>query len=195
MSRTAELTRRTYPISTSYPHAITGHRQRASLALLLIAGIDTTWSSIGSSLWHFASHREDRRRLAAEPELFSTAIEEMLRLHAPVSVGRIAMEDVEHGETTMKRGERLVINFPAANRDPEVFENPDEAVLDRQKNRHIAFGIGIHRCAGSNLARMEMEVALKTWFARIPEFELTDAEAVVWAPGQVRGARKVPVRF
>ena len=163
--------------------------------LTLIAGIDTTWSSIGSSLWHFASHPEDRRRLAAEPELFSTAIEEMLRLHAPVSVGRIAMEDVEHGEATVKQGERLVINFPAANRDPEVFENPDEAVLDRQKNRHIAFGIGIHRCAGSNLARMEMEVALKTWFARIPEFELTDAEAVVWAPGQVRGARKVPVRF
>jgi cytochrome P450 len=163
--------------------------------LTLIAGIDTTWSSIGSSMWHFASHPEDRRRLAAEPELFSTAIEEMLRLHAPVSVGRIAMEDVEHGETTMKRGERLVINFPAANRDPEVFENPDEAVLDRQKNRHIAFGIGIHRCAGSNLARMEMEVALKTWFARIPEFELTDPDAVVWAPGQVRGARKVPVRF
>jgi cytochrome P450 len=110
-------------------------------------------------------------------------------------VGRIAMENVEHGEATVKQGERLVINFPAANRDPEVFENPDEAVLDRQKNRHIAFGIGIHRCAGSNLARMEMEVALKTWFARIPEFELTDAEAVVWAPGQVRGARKVPVRF
>ena len=163
--------------------------------LTLIAGIDTTWSSIGSSLWHFASHPEDRRRLAGEPELFATAIEEMLRLHAPVSVGRIAMEDVEHGDATMKRGERLVINFPAANRDPAVFEDPDVAVLDRQKNRHIAFGIGVHRCAGSNLARMEMEVALKTWFKRIPEFELTDPDAVTWAPGQVRGARRVPVKF
>ncbi len=161
--------------------------------LTLIAGIDTTWSSIASSMLHFATHPEDRRRLAADPSLFPTAIEEMLRLHSPVSVGRIAMEDVAHNDATIKRGERLVINFPAANRDPAMFENPDEAVIDRQKNRHIAFGIGIHRCAGSNLARMEME--LKTWFARIPEFELSDPDAVTWAAGQVRGARNVPVRF
>ena len=163
--------------------------------LTLMAGIDTTWSSIGSSMLHFATHPEDRRRLATEPELLSTAIEEMLRLHAPVSVGRVAMEDVDHNDATIKRGERLVINFPAANRDPAVFENPDEAVIDRERNRHIAFGIGIHRCAGSNLARMEMEVALKTWFDRIPEFELRDPDGVTWAAGQVRGARNVPVRF
>ena len=163
--------------------------------LTLIAGIDTTWSSIGSSMLHFATHPEDRRRLADKPELFSTAVEEMLRLHSPVSVGRIAMEDVEYGGSTIKKGERLMINFPAANRDPAVFENPDEAVIDRQRNRHIAFGIGIHRCSGSNLARMEMEVALKTWFKRIPEFELSDPNSVAWAPGQVRGARVVPVRF
>ena len=163
--------------------------------LTLAAGIDTTWSSIGSSMLHFATHPEDRRRLVREPELFATAIEEMLRLHAPVSVGRVAMEDVEHNDATIKRGDRLVINFPAANRDPAVFDNPDEAILDRERNRHIAFGIGVHRCAGSNLARMEMEVALKTWFERIPEFELTDPDAVTWAAGQVRGARNVPVRF
>jgi cytochrome P450 len=163
--------------------------------LTLAAGIDTTWSSIGSSLLHFATHPSDRRRLAAEPGLFPTAIEEMLRLHAPVSVGRIAMEDVDHKGTTIKRGERLVLNFPAANRDPEVFECPDEAVIDRQKNRHVAFGVGVHRCAGSNLARLEMEVALQTWFKRIPEFELSDPDGVTWAAGQVRGARNVPVRF
>jgi len=163
--------------------------------LTLIAGIDTTWSSIGSSMLHFATHPADRRRLVAEPQLFPAAVEEMLRLHSPVSVGRIAMEDVDHKNSTIKKGERLVINFPAANRDPAMFENPDEAIIDRQNNRHIAFGIGIHRCSGSNLARMEMEVALKTWFKRIPEFELRDPNAVAWAPGQVRGARVVPVRF
>ncbi len=163
--------------------------------LLLTAGIDTTWSSIGTSLWHFATHPDDRRRLAGEPDLWPTAIEEMLRLHAPVSIARIAMEDVEHDDTNFARGDRLMLNLPAANRDPDVFECPDEAVLDRRKNRHVAFGIGIHRCAGSNLARMEMEVALQTWFERIPEFELTDPDAVTWAAGQVRGARNVPVRF
>ena len=68
-------------------------------------------------------------------------------------------------------------------------------VLDRQRNRHIAFGLGIHRCAGSNLARMELQVALGTWFARIGEFELADPDAVTWAGGQVRGPRTVPVRF
>lgn len=163
--------------------------------LLLVAGIDTTWSSIGSSLLHFASHADHRRRMVAEPELFPTAIEELLRFYAPVSVGRIAMEDFDFNGVCIKRGERLMINFPAANRDPEKFERADEVVLDRQKNRHIAFGIGVHRCAGSNLARMEMEVALKTWFRRIPEFELSDPDAVTWAGGQIRGARTVPVTF
>ena len=163
--------------------------------LLLIAGIDTTWSSLGSSLLHFATHEDDRRRLAADPDLFPTAIEEMLRFHAPVSVGRVAMEDMEYEGHSIKRGERMMINLPAACRDPEVFERPDEVLIDRQKNRHIAFGIGIHRCAGSNLARMEMDVALRTWFKRIPEFTLTDPERVAWAPGQVRGARCVPIQF
>jgi len=163
--------------------------------LLLVAGIDTTWSSLGSSLLHFASHADDRRRLAAEPELWPTAVEELLCFYAPVSVGRIAMENTEFEGVTFKRGERLMLNFPAANRDPEAFERPDECLLDRERNRHLAFGIGVHRCAGSNLARMEMQVALQAWFERIPEFELSDPDKVTWAAGQVRGARNVPVTF
>jgi cytochrome P450 len=163
--------------------------------LLLIAGIDTTWSSIGSSMFHFATNEADRRRVAAEPELMKTAIEELLRFYAPVSVGRIAMEDMEHRNASIKRGQRLMINYPAMNRDPNAFEQADEVVLDRERNRHFAFGVGVHRCAGSNLARMEMEVALCVWFERIPEFWLTDPDKVTWAPGQVRGARNVPVAF
>jgi cytochrome P450 len=92
-------------------------------------------------------------------------------------------------------GERVLLNFPAANHDPAVFENPDEIVIDRQHNRHIAFGVGIHRCAGSNLARMEMDVSLRVWFERMPEFELSAPEQVTWAGGQVRGPRSVPVVF
>jgi hypothetical protein len=72
---------------------------------------------------------------------------------------------------------------------------PDEADIGREKNRLVAFGVSIHRCAGSNLARLEMEVAFSVWFARIPEFELSHPEAVTWSAGQVRGARTVPVRF
>ena len=163
--------------------------------LLLVAGIDTTWSSISSSLLHFATHPEDRARMRAEPELWPAAVEEMLRFYAPVTMARKVTEPVEIGGVEMTPGDKVLLNFPAANRDPAAFERPDEVVLDRKRNRHIAFGVGIHRCAGSNLARMEMQVALRTWFDRIGEFELTDPDAVVWAGGQVRGPRTVPVRF
>jgi cytochrome P450 len=87
------------------------------------------------------------------------------------------------------------MNFPAANRDPAVFDRADEVVIDRQHNRHIAFGAGIHRCDGSNLARLEMNVALEEWLAAIPEYELAEPRAVTWAGGQVRGPRTLPVAF
>ena len=164
-------------------------------ALTLIAGVDTTWSGIGSALWHLATHEGDRRRLAAEPELMPTAIEELLRAYSPVTMAREVNEDITVAGCPMKAGDRVLMNFPAANRDPDVFDRPDEVVLDRAVNRHLAFGVGIHRCAGSNLARMELTVALETWLARIPEFRLAEGAEVTWAGGQVRGPRTLPVVF
>lgn len=164
-------------------------------ALLLIAGIDTTWSSIGSTMWHLATHPADRRRLIAEPELLPTAIEEFLRAYSPVTMARRLTNDVEFGGCPMKAGDRILMNFPAANRDPEVFPDADKVILDRQHNRHVAFGAGIHRCAGSNLARMEIRVAVQEWLARIPDFEVTDPADVTWAGGQVRGPRSIPIRI
>lgn len=163
--------------------------------LLLVAGIDTTWSSIGSALWHFSTHAEHRHRLANDPDILPRAIEELLRFYSPVTMARIATEEIQVGDVTFQPGDRVLMNFPAANHDPEAFDRPDEVVLDRERNRHIAFGVGIHRCAGSNLARMEMDVALRVWFERIPEFTLSDPEAVTWAGGQVRGPRSIPVTF
>jgi cytochrome P450 len=163
--------------------------------LLLVAGIDTTWSSIGSALWHLACHPDDRRRLAEDPSLIPTAVEELLRAYSPVTMARIVSQEVEVGGRTLRPGERVLLPFPAANRDPDVFERADEVVIDRARNRHIAFGVGIHRCAGSNLARMEMRVALEEWLARVPEFRLDDPDAVTWAGGQVRGPRHLPVVF
>ena len=162
-------------------------------ALLLIAGIDTTWSSIGSTMWHLATHPDDRARLIAEPELMPTAIEEFLRAYAPVTMARRLVEDTEYKGCPIRAGERILMNFPAANRDPEVFEDADQVILDRQQNRHLAFGAGIHRCAGSNLARMELRVAVEEWLARMPEFELVDPALVTWAGGQVRGPRSIPI--
>lgn len=161
--------------------------------LTLIAGIDTTWSAIGSALWHLATHDDDRERLVAQPELMTTAVEEFLRAYSPVTMARVVTEDVTFQGCPMRQGDKVLMNFPAANRDPEAFDRADEVVLDRATNRHVAFGLGIHRCAGSNLARMELRVAVEEWLARIPSFHLEDAQPVLWAGGQVRGPRELPV--
>jgi len=165
------------------------------VALTLIAGVDTTWSSIGSAMLHLATHPDDVQRLIDEPEIMPLAIEELLRAYSPVTMARITVEDIEVAGCPMKGGDKVLMNFPGANRDPDVFENPDDVVLDRAQNRHVAFGAGIHRCAGSNLARMELRVAVEEWIKRIPSFRLADNAEVTWAGGQVRGPRRVPVVF
>jgi cytochrome P450 len=164
-------------------------------ALVLIAGVDTTWSAIGSSLWHLASHPDDLKRMVAEPELMPLALEELLRAYSPVTMARLVTQDYEYGGCPMKEGDKVLMNFPAANRDPEAFDHPDEVLLDRAHNRHVAFGSGIHRCAGSNLARMELQVALEEWLGRIPSFSLEEGKDIAWAGGQVRGPRILPVVF
>jgi cytochrome P450 len=153
-------------------------RLLGTLRLLLIAGIDTTWSAIGASLWHLATHPQDAARLAAEPGLMDTAVEEVLRAYAPVTMAREVIKEVEVGGCRMKPGHMVLLSFPAANRDPEMFPDADKVVLDRAENRHTAFGLGIHRCIGSNLARMELRVALEEWLRRIPRFRLEDPMAV-----------------
>lgn len=163
--------------------------------LLLLAGIDTTWSAIGAALLHLATHPDDRRRLRDEPAIIDAATEEFLRAFAPVTMAREVAVDTTVGGCPMRAGERLLLPFPSGNRDDAVFDRPDEIVLDRSPNRHFTFGVGIHRCLGSNLARMELRVALQAWIDRIPEFSLTDHDAVSWSAGQVRGPRALPFRF
>ncbi len=179
---------------------VAGHRLSpehvfGTMILILVAGIDTTWSAIGASLWHLATHPEDLARLAGEPDLMATAVEEFLRFYAPVSMARLVKEDVDYVGCAMKRDDWILLGFPAANRDPAAFPDADRFVIDRRENRHLAFGLGIHRCAGSNLARLELRVALEEFLARYPRFELADAAGVTWAPGQVRGPRHLPLRL
>ncbi|MBM3717586.1 MAG: cytochrome P450 [Actinobacteria bacterium] len=164
------------------------------VTLILIAGIDTTWSGIGNSIWHLATNAVDRRRLAANPDMIPVAVEEFLRAYAPVTMARLVTEDHEFHGVQMKQHDWVLLPFPAANRDPEQFENPTEVVIDREVNRHSAFGLGIHRCIGSNLARLEMNVAVKVFLERFPDFELVTDEETVWSTGQVRGPRRLPVR-
>jgi cytochrome P450 len=168
-----------------------------TLVLLLIAGIDTTWSAIGSSLWHLATHPGDRLRLAADPALVPTAVEELLRAYAPVTMARFVTRDHDFHGHAMKAGDWVLLPFPAANRDPAAFDRADDVIIDRAENRHAAFGLGIHRCVGSNLARLELRVAIEELLAVVPHFELADpsGESVVWSVGQVRGPRRLPLRI
>jgi cytochrome P450 len=166
-----------------------------SLRLLLIAGIDTTWSAIGASLWHLANTSADRERLKREPALMPTAVEELLRAYSPVTMAREVIKETTISGCPVKPGNMVLLSFPAANRDPAMFPDADKVVLDRKENRHAAFGLGIHRCVGSNLARMEMTVAIEEWLKRIPDFRLDPAGRVTWSEGTVRGPRRLPVLF
>jgi cytochrome P450 len=160
--------------------------------LLLIAGIDTTWSAIGSSLWHLATNPDDLERLTADPSLMMFAVEEFLRAYAPVTMARLVKDDYDFHGCPMKAHEWVLLPFPAANRDPAFFDRAGEFVIDRAENRHAAFGLGIHRCIGSNLARLEVRVAVERFVRRFPRFELSGD--VTWSQGQIRGPRVLPVR-
>ncbi len=164
-----------------------------TIILLLIAGIDTTWSSIGSSIWHLAQHPEDTERLVEDPDVMTFALEEFLRAYAPVTMARMVAEDHDFHGCPMQKDDWVLLPFPAANRDPKQFEDPDTFVIDRERNRHAAFGLGIHRCLGSNLARLELKVAIEEFVARFPRFEL--AGDVGWSVGQIRGPRQLPLRI
>jgi cytochrome P450 len=166
-----------------------------TMVLLLIAGIDTSWSAIGASLWHLAKNPADRERLVAESRLLPTAVEEFLRAYAPVTMARLVKDDMNWNGVDMKAEDWILLSFPAANRDPAQFERANEVIIDREVNRHAAFGLGIHRCVGSHLARMELRVALEVWLERIPDFSLADPDAVTWSTGQIRGPRHLPLRI
>lgn len=163
------------------------------IILLLVAGIDTTWSAIGSSLWHLAQHPEDTQRLLDDTDVMTFALEEFLRAYAPVTMARLVAQDNDFHGCPMKKDDWVLLPFPAANHDPLKFEDPDTFIVDRQENRHAAFGLGIHRCLGSNLARLELKVAIEEFIARFPKFEL--AGDVTWSIGQIRGPRVLPVRI
>ena len=183
------LTLQTYPDGRQF----TDNHVLGTVQLLLVAGIDTTWSGIGSCLWHLAKTPEDRRRLVQEPTLMPAAIEEFLRAYSPVTMAREVAKEAEINGCTFKPGQMVMLSFPAANRDPAMFADADKVVIDRKENRHAAFGLGIHRCVGSNLARLEMTVAVAELLKRIPEFGL--AGEVTWSEGTVRGPRKLPIKF
>lgn len=141
--------------------------------LLFLGGLDTTAWAIRSSLWYLAQHQDDQDRLRTDPDLLPMAAEEFLRTLSPVqAMARTCTRDTVVSGQEIRAGDRVALVFGAGNRDPEIYDDPDQVVLDREDNRHLAFGAGIHRCAGSNLGRQEMVIALEEFLSAVPRFSL-----------------------
>jgi cytochrome P450 len=163
--------------------------------LFLIAGLDTVTSTLDCMFAYLAQHPEQRQQLIDDPSLIPSAIEELLRWETPVmGVARVAVQETELGGCPIQKGAQVMIMLGSANTDEAEFEDADVVRFDREVNRHLAFGGGIHRCLGSHLARMELRVALREWHRRIPEYSVEDGHTLVYTPA-IRSIEHFPMRF
>lgn len=161
--------------------------------LLFLAGLDTVASSLGLHFLHFAQRPDLRSQLVHDPEIIPIAVEEMLRVESLVLAGRTATQDVEIGGQLIRKGDRVLVNTVAANRDPAMFDDPDTIRFDRGRTRHVAFGVGPHRCAGSHLARLELAIAYEHWHRRIPNYRLKPGATLVRFASSVAGVQALPL--
>jgi cytochrome P450 len=162
--------------------------------VLVMAGVETTSGQLGFMFQHLASHADQRRRLVDEPDLIPTAVEEFLRVHPIVLPGRKVTRDVDFHGCPMRKGDMVMLPIPAANRSPRVAERPTEVDFDRRGNRHIAFGMGPHRCLGIHLARRELATALRVWHELIPDYSL-DGDGQLMERGGQLGLVSLPLRW
>jgi cytochrome P450 len=170
------------------------------IAGLLAAGHETTTSQLPNFFYVLLTHPQEWQRLVDDPALIPSAVEELMR-YVPLGVGasipRYALEDVAFGDVIVKAGEPVLVALAAANRDPDVFDRPDTLDLQRPSNPHIGFGHGAHHCVGAQLARLDLQVALRVLIERMPG--LTPAvppEELDWKRGRlVRGLSALPVTW
>jgi cytochrome P450 len=167
--------------------------------VLVPAGFDTTASVLSRLLLLFAEQPEVRDQLEEvidDPDRLDLAIEELIRFIPPQpGVARNVTEKCTFAGKDLEPGDRLLLLWPSANRDPSEFPNPDELVLDRQPNRHVGFGSGIHRCLGSHLARLELRILLQEFLHRVPRYCVAPDKDAVWHTGNTWGVKTVPVVF
>ncbi|MBV9661852.1 MAG: cytochrome P450 [Acidimicrobiales bacterium] len=142
------------------------------LNLLMAASLDTTTSTLANILTWLAENPDRRDELVADPSLLPDAIEEFLRYEPMLFNGRMVVQETELRGVTMRPGDRVMMLFSAAMRDPRVFDRPDEVLFDRETNRHLTFGAGPHRCLGSHLARYTLRVALEEWHRAFPSYQV-----------------------
>jgi cytochrome P450 len=165
------------------------------MLLLFMAGLDTVAAQLSYSFFHLATHDEDRKRLVSEPSLAPHAVEELMRAYPIVQTARTATKDMDFHGCPVKAGDMVAFPLGLAGRDPQAFDNAREVDLDRANPRHISFGAGPHRCLGSHLARQELAVVLQEWHALIPDYRITDLDAVVEHSGGVYSIECLPLAW
>jgi cytochrome P450 len=183
-------------------HEIDGERIPRETAESIVfmtvgGGVDTTTALIGAALLHLEQFRDDRRRLIEEPDLLVPATEEFLRYYPPARThARTVSNDVEFAGCSMRAGDRVLLSEFSSGRDEQAFADAAEFVLDRNPNRHLSFGAGIHRCVGSHLARLEFTEVLTAVLRRLPDYEI-DLDAVVEYPNwaTIGGWSRLPATF
>lgn len=163
--------------------------------LLLIGGLHTVQGSLAWSIVHLANNPTQREAIIADPAAIPSAVEEILRIEAAIVPGRRATREVQLGDVIIAEGDQLILMLCAANRDPAEFRNPTEFDIARHPNRHLSFGAGVHRCLGSHLGRIELNVALEELHRRIPDYRLVDDDPPVFHSSQVRGCMRLPIAF
>lgn len=168
----------------------------AQCAMLFFAGHETTRNLIGNGMLALLSQPEELKRLEEHPELYSTAVDELARFDSPVQAGtRVTTAPLQIHGCEIPAGSLLLFLFGAANRDPAEFATPDTLDLARRPNRHVSFGSGPHLCAGATLARLEMEIAIRTLQQRLRGIELAGPEPERVDNFGFRGLRELPVTF
>jgi cytochrome P450 len=161
--------------------------------LFLLAGLDTVTATLGCNFAYLAANPEQRRSLVEDPGRIEGAVEELLRWETPVTaIPRLLKQDVTVGGVELKQGELATLLLGASNTDDEEFGNGDVVDFERERNRHLAFGAGAHRCLGSHLARMELRIAMEEWHKRIPEYEIKPGETPTYSPG-IREVQFLPL--
>jgi cytochrome P450 len=174
---------------------ITEEEQLGALAILFLGGLSTTRDAIGNIIYRTATNPgvEDRLR---DRSWVKRDLDEFLRLDPPVAcMARVATRDVELNGVLIRKGERLQLRYDSANRDENQFPGADHLVFGAPRTGHVAFGIGVHRCIGSNMARLQIEVAFEELLGRIKNLRLVDPAACVWVPGQTTALGAVNVAF
>jgi cytochrome P450 len=167
-----------------------------TVQLLILGGLETTAGALGLMFGRFCHEPEIPALLRSQPELISSAVEELLRLDPPfVSVGRTAVRDAELGGHVIKAGDKVLIHWASANRDDGEFGHPDGFDLGRERNRHFSFGVGPHRCAGSNLARMNLRIALEELLRRLDDIKLQGGADIRDHAGLTRSPLRLPITF